>query len=211
MNGAAATTGRTRTSASRSPTFGISGTTRRVATALTNTASRTPTRPFDVAIATSVFTHLLEGEADHYLAEVARILVPGGRLLATFFLLDDDSRAAIADGRALVPFPVDRAVAALNPDLPEDAVAHDRGWLEDALDRHHFALDRVAVGSWRGKGQVDGQDVVVARNREPDAKTAGQGQGPPRRCRFRQRQSARFLARSSRRCLPATRRINRMV
>ena len=41
-------------------------------------------------ILTSVLTHLLEDEAEHYLAETARVLEPGGRALATFFLLDDD-------------------------------------------------------------------------------------------------------------------------
>ena len=51
---------------------------------------------FDFVILTSVLTHLLEAEADHYLAETARVLRPGGRVFATFFLLDDDARDAIA-------------------------------------------------------------------------------------------------------------------
>ena len=60
---------------------------------------------FDLVIATSVFTHLLEQEADHYLAETARVLAPGGRLFATFFVLDDDSRGGDLRGhrRAAVP------------------------------------------------------------------------------------------------------------
>lgn len=35
----------------------------------------------DVAIASSLFTHLLEADARHYLAESARVLRPGGRLI----------------------------------------------------------------------------------------------------------------------------------
>jgi SAM-dependent methyltransferase len=44
---------------------------------------------FDLVIATSVFTHLLADEAANYLAEAARVLAPGGRLFATWFLLGD--------------------------------------------------------------------------------------------------------------------------
>ena len=37
----------------------------------------------DVAFAASVFTHLLEADCQHYLAESARVLKPGGRLIAS--------------------------------------------------------------------------------------------------------------------------------
>ena len=59
---------------------------------------------FDVVVATSVFPHLLEEETAHYLAESARVLKPGGRLLATFFVLDEHSRGAIARGAAGLAF-----------------------------------------------------------------------------------------------------------
>jgi SAM-dependent methyltransferase len=37
----------------------------------------------DIAFAASVFTHLLETDCQHYLAETARVLKPGGRLIAS--------------------------------------------------------------------------------------------------------------------------------
>jgi SAM-dependent methyltransferase len=40
-------------------------------------------RGFDVAFAASLFTHLLEPDAEHYLAESARCLRPGGVLVAS--------------------------------------------------------------------------------------------------------------------------------
>jgi SAM-dependent methyltransferase len=119
---------------------------------------------FDLVICTSVLTHLLEGDADHYLAEIARVLAPGGRALLTFFLLDDDSRAAIAQQRAGLPFlDADEPVAVVSDDLPEEAVAYDRGWLDAALARHGLATRAVHPGSWRGGD--DGrsfQDLVLA-------------------------------------------------
>ena len=41
----------------------------------------------DVAFLTSVFTHMLPEDVEHYLDELARVLKPGGRTLITWFLL----------------------------------------------------------------------------------------------------------------------------
>jgi SAM-dependent methyltransferase len=120
---------------------------------------------FDFALATSVFTHLLEGEAERYLAQAARTLAPGGRLFATWFLLDDDSRAALAAGRAAPAFPEpDAHVSLLDGAVPEEAVAFDRAWLTEVLQRHGLTLTGVHEGSWRGEtvGAPTFQDIIVA-------------------------------------------------
>jgi SAM-dependent methyltransferase len=127
---------------------------------------------FDFALATSVFTHLLEGEAERYVAQAARTLAPGGRLLSTWFLLDESSRAALAAGHAALPFPEPEAhVSLLDEDVPEEAVAFDRAWLTGALRRHGLALTAVHEGSWRGEteGAASFQDLVVATKSEPGA------------------------------------------
>ena len=46
---------------------------------------------FDFAFSTSVFTHMLPADVEHYLAEASRVLRLGGRLLATFLLLNEES------------------------------------------------------------------------------------------------------------------------
>jgi SAM-dependent methyltransferase len=120
---------------------------------------------FDFALATSVFTHLLEGEAERYLAEAARTLALGGRLFATWFLLDDGSRAALAAGRAALAFPEpDAHVSLLDEDVPEEAVAFDRAWLTDALRPHGLTLTSVHEGGWRGerRNAPSFQDIIVA-------------------------------------------------
>lgn len=118
---------------------------------------------FDFALATSVFTHLLEGEADRYLAEAARTLAPGGRLFATWFLLDDDARAAIAGGRAALAFlDAHEPVAVISDEVPEEAIAFDRAaWLAPALRRHGFAAPEIHAGTWRGGAGPSFQDIVV--------------------------------------------------
>ena len=115
---------------------------------------------FDLVVATSIFPHLLEAETEHYLAEIGRVLAPGGTLFATFFVLDDASRAAIAGGTATFAFlDADQHVAVVSDDLPDEAVAYDRNWLAAR------APGQLAVhpGSWRGEEGLDLLDIVVAR------------------------------------------------
>jgi SAM-dependent methyltransferase len=120
---------------------------------------------FDLVICTSVLTHLLEGEADHYLAEIGRVLAPRGRVLGTWFLLDDDSRAAIAGGRAGLPFlDPDGPVAVVSDEMPEEAVAYDTTWVADAHRRHGLEVASVHPGTWRGDDDgASFQDLVIGR------------------------------------------------
>ncbi|MEM9985908.1 MAG: methyltransferase domain-containing protein [Bacteroidota bacterium] len=49
-----------------------------------------PNDQFDLAILTSVFTHMLPREVENYLSEISRTLTPGGRCLATFFIVNQE-------------------------------------------------------------------------------------------------------------------------
>ncbi len=119
---------------------------------------------FDFAILVSVLTHLLEDEAEHYLSETARVLRPGGRALATFFLLDEESRRLMAEGRSGLEFLEPEAhVSVLSDDMPEEAVAYDEGWLYERVATHGLRIvEPVRPGSWCGREDaLSFQDVVV--------------------------------------------------
>ena len=45
---------------------------------------------FDLAFLFSIFTHMQTEEIDHYLTEIYRVLKPGGKCLATFFLYKEE-------------------------------------------------------------------------------------------------------------------------
>ena len=85
---------------------------------------------FDLAWATSLFTHLLEAETLAYFRELSRVLKPGGWVLATFFLLDDVARQFMAEGCSEPKFEHswDRGLVD-NPKSPEDAVAFELSWV----------------------------------------------------------------------------------
>ncbi len=114
---------------------------------------------FDLAIAVSVFTHLTTDAADRYLAEAARVLAPGGRLLSTWFLLNGRDRSWPAfDFRHSVG---DAFVVDLSE--PERAVAHRESWLLGRLAAHGLRLHGpVLNGTWSARNGTSLQDIVVA-------------------------------------------------
>jgi SAM-dependent methyltransferase len=120
-----------------------------------------PDDQFDLVLATSVFTHLLTADAEHYLAEIARVLAPTGRLFSTWFVLDDDIAAEHA--RPIIDF--HHAIGdafVVDPHEPASAVAYPRRWLQSTADAVGMALDVVIRGSWTGIPGPTAQDIVLA-------------------------------------------------
>lgn len=118
----------------------------------------------DFILAKSVFTHLREKEARHYLAEIRRTLTPGRRALITVFLFD---RSTVVP--AAFPFPEgDSPVRWLRPLRPEAAVAFDRGLFESMIVEAGLTLREMIPGFWPGTAPVpQGQDILVLSLPEP--------------------------------------------
>lgn len=122
----------------------------------------------DVVFASSVFTHLLPAAADHYVAESARVLKPGGRLVASFFLLDETIRPRLSDPLVqprFRAFPTSYSAVADAAD-PEAAIAYDATVVTDACAARGLEVLHIEHGSWRAVDNVRTyQDVVVATKR----------------------------------------------
>ncbi len=123
---------------------------------------------FDLALLTSVFTHLLRPTVEHYLTELGRVLRPGGRLLGTFYLLNEESERLLSEGRSVITFPheVDGG-RVMDEAVPENAVAFREDIVRDLLDRHGFDLrPPIHLGAWCERpSPVSHQDILVAVRR----------------------------------------------
>lgn len=119
---------------------------------------------FDFVFLTSVFTHMQRPETEHYLSEISRVLVPGGRLFATFFLIDEVSEAAISADRADFAFACQgNGVRVERADDPDFAVAHKRADILAALEARGLRVASQHRGSWIGEpGPAGYQDIIVA-------------------------------------------------
>lgn len=111
----------------------------------------------DLVIAKSVFTHLREQQARHYLREVRRALRPGGRALLTAFLFDGAQRPPA------FPFPDgDSPVRWRRRLRVEAAVAFERASFERMVEGAGLAVREAIFGYWPGDApQPRGQDVLV--------------------------------------------------
>lgn len=126
-----------------------------------------PDATFDVVFAVSVLTHLLPEGTERYISESSRVLKPGGRFFATWFLLNEESKAALDAGKSSISFPRSGAAHRLhNARNPEAAVAYDEGFIVGLYAKHGLTITPpLGYGFWSGRAPsgYDGyQDRLVA-------------------------------------------------
>jgi SAM-dependent methyltransferase len=120
---------------------------------------------FDFTFLTSVFTHLLPPEMEHYVAEISRTLKPGGKCMATYFLLNAESRALLQAGKSGVPFEHSLPGCLVSQkNTPEAAVAFEEDQIRAVFARAGLDILRSPFfGSWPGREQYFSfQDMVLA-------------------------------------------------
>jgi SAM-dependent methyltransferase len=121
---------------------------------------------FDFVFLTSVFTHMLPEDVEQYLAQIARVLRPGGRCLITYFLLNEESLGLLAAGRGRRwTFPHDHGVFRTElHDVHEAVVAYREDFVRTQYARVGLRVRQpIHYGRWCGRAEfLSGQDVVVA-------------------------------------------------
>jgi SAM-dependent methyltransferase len=121
---------------------------------------------FDFIFATSLFTHLVRAETEHYLRETARVLRPGGTCLLTFFALDEHAEREMTAGRASFDFrhPIEGGFTT-DPSQPEEAIAFRASDLREMLAAAGLEVQEpIRFGLWSNHPEGPaGQDVVIAR------------------------------------------------
>ncbi len=128
---------------------------------------------FDFIFLTSVFTHLLPEDAEHYLSEIARLLRRNGRGFLTCFLLNETQRALASQGRNDIDFKYGTATYRMRDKaIPESAVAYDEGRLLQQLSEHGLELCApIHYGTWSGRDEgLSYQDILLLRLEESKIK-----------------------------------------
>jgi SAM-dependent methyltransferase len=117
---------------------------------------------FDFVFLASVFTHMFDAQVQNYLREISRVLKPGGRCIATYYLLNDQKRAGIAAKQAAFTFSHPyKGSYAEHLDPPEAAVAHEQSRVHELIIAAGLELMQLPhYGAW-ATSNVHSQDIVL--------------------------------------------------
>ena len=116
---------------------------------------------FDFAFITSVFTHLQRPAVENYLGEVARVLRPSGRCLATYFLMNDEAERLMG-GHGQFGFDQGEQLV-VDDRVPERMVAFREDDVRRLHDRCGLPVEAFRYGSWCGRDDyVSFQDITVS-------------------------------------------------
>jgi SAM-dependent methyltransferase len=129
-----------------------------------------PDRRFDFSFLTSVFTHMLPEDLEHYTREIARTLKPGGRAVITFFILNEESEQLMKTQPNKLSFPhsyADGQVRVEQLSNPEAVVAYPEATVRRVLEQSGLMLtEPICFGSWCGRsGTVTFQDLTLSERK----------------------------------------------
>jgi SAM-dependent methyltransferase len=96
---------------------------------------------FSLVVAISVFTHLTQDQSAAYLAELSRVLEPGGILLSSWFLFDKGDFPMMQD---------DQSTLFINEHDVRNAVIYDRAWVREAAAKVGLVVCDVIPPTIRG-------------------------------------------------------------
>jgi len=126
-------------------------------------AYRFPARDgeIDFVLAKSLFTHMLEPDAEHYLREISRVLATSGRALLSAFLLEDPEKDGVRPDRTLQFRYGAGSVRWLTDANPTSGVAYARARFLEMVNAAGLHVERVIEGYWRATIAPNLQDLLI--------------------------------------------------
>lgn len=120
---------------------------------------------FDLVFLTSVFTHMLIDDVRNYLAQIHRVLKPGGTCYATFFLLNRNTEELMKPSGTEMFSNRREHYALFHPKVKTANVAYNEDYLlEELISRQGFRVEKVVYGFWPGRERSafdNYQDICV--------------------------------------------------
>jgi ubiquinone/menaquinone biosynthesis C-methylase UbiE len=124
-----------------------------------------PNNQFDLVVLTSVFTHMQPPEVQHYLKEIKRVLKPGGKCLATFFVIDEQTHQTIKTRTDVMQFNYEYEEYFLHDNKVKDAnIAFKQQALQNMAQQAQLNITTSNPGWWRGTPKTNSsnyQDVII--------------------------------------------------
>ena len=116
---------------------------------------------FDVVVAHSLFPYMLPAEFEHYVAEMTRVLKPGGRFFATFFLVDEESRQGIACRAEPHCFRYHAGEITTAGPNRGGLAAYEEGYVRDVISGSGMKIAQTVRGTWRGHLDTGFEEDIV--------------------------------------------------
>lgn len=133
---------------------------------------------FNFCFATSVFTHMLPAEVEHYFEESSRVMAKGGTIFFTFFLIPEVTpKTSHAQNKGYETHCInfqhpltfkDKADSEhqayySHKDCPEAEIGYPEQWIHKKLKQYGFTDLKVYPGKWKDPQEgLSYQDIVVA-------------------------------------------------
>lgn len=120
---------------------------------------------FDFVLLTSVFTHMMPADFENYLAEISRVLKPGGTCFITYFLLNPSSEKMIKAGKSRFTLKHTFETCRIESETdPEFVVAFKQKNIQNSYEKYNLKFKSVHYGSWCGRTDfLDFQDIIIAQ------------------------------------------------
>ncbi|MFC1590906.1 class I SAM-dependent methyltransferase [Thermodesulfobacteriota bacterium] len=123
---------------------------------------------YDFVFSVSVFSHMLPEGFENYMAEVGRVLKPGGITMHSQYLVNADAVRCMQLPASAINFKHDCGhYRIVDTYVPENKVAYDEAYVREIYSRN--GLDIVSplhYGAWCGRDDaLNHQDIIVAFKR----------------------------------------------
>lgn len=121
---------------------------------------------FDFVFLTSVFTHMLPIDVEHYLRQIFRVMKKTGTCFATFFLINEESAALARTEDILLDFRFNFGdYFATDARVPESAIAFKENFIRPLYSQTGLVIEEpIQFGSWCGRKQfLSFQDIILAK------------------------------------------------
>jgi SAM-dependent methyltransferase len=117
----------------------------------------------DAVLLNSVFTHMYGDAVTHYLQQLAVHLAPDGRIVATFFLINESQQRS--EAARLSPFPlrhrIDGASRCWSRQHPLHVIAYHESWVHRVVEEAGLRVAETRLGAWCGRRSSRFQDTLL--------------------------------------------------